>query len=101
MILYNVTINIDVDKEEEFIDWMKHVHMPKVMETGMFFDCKFFRLIQENTGEGVNYSAQYFTETFEKLQLYQEQFADVLRSDIKEKFGNHYVSFRSVLESVD
>jgi hypothetical protein len=101
MILYNVTINIDIEKEKEFIAWMKDIHMPKVMGTGLFFDCKFFRLIQENDSGGVNYAAQYFTETMEKFELYQKRHEDSLINDVMEKFGNHYVYFPSVLESVD
>ena len=101
MIMYNVTINIDDEKEGEFIAWMKNDHIPKVMNTGLFFENRFFRLIQENNGDGVNYSIQYFAESLEDLEFYQVKYAEVLREEFKEKFGSHYVSFRSVLESVD
>ena len=40
MIIYNVTISIDKEMEKTWIDWMKSTHIPDVMNTGMFLDCK-------------------------------------------------------------
>ena len=40
MVLYNVTINIDYAVHDEWLDWMKNVHIPDVMNTGLFIDCK-------------------------------------------------------------
>ena len=36
MIVYNVTVNIDADVQERWIEWMKEVHIPDVMATGLF-----------------------------------------------------------------
>src|SRR5690554_3003597 len=101
MILYNVTVNIDVEKEEEYVAWMKEEHIPEVMSTGLFEENKFFKLLQENTDEGVNYSCQYFAENMENIQTYQQLYAAGLQQKLKDKFGKHCVSFRSLLESVD
>ncbi|MEX2593059.1 MAG: DUF4286 family protein [Anditalea sp.] len=101
MILYNVTVNIDVEKEKEYVEWMKNVHIPEVMATGLFEESKFFKLLQEVEEDGVNYSAQYFAKKMEKIHQYQENFAPVLQEKLKIKFGNHFVAFRSLLESVE
>ena len=101
MILYNVTVNIDVEKEEEYVAWMKEEHIPEVMSTGLFEENRFFKLLQENSDEGVNYSSQYFAENMEKIQAYQQFHSAELRQKLKDKFGKHCVSFRSLLESVD
>ncbi|MEX2513966.1 MAG: DUF4286 family protein [Cyclobacteriaceae bacterium] len=101
MILYNVTINIDEEKEDEFIEWMKSNHIPKVMNTGLFFEFRFFRLLQENNGDGVNYATQFYAQTLEELERYQGRYAEDLRKEFKDKFGSHFVSFRTVLESVE
>lgn len=101
MILYSVTVNIDVEREQEYVEWMKEVHIPEVMATGIFVESKFFRLLQEVEGGGVNYSAQYFAQNLDKIHLYQELYADGLQQKLKDRFGEHYVAFRSLLESVD
>jgi hypothetical protein len=101
MVLYNVTVNIDSDREEEFIAWMKQEYLSRVMQTGLFFEKRFFRLLQEDNGNGVNFSAQFFAENLEDLEFFQERYADILSEIIKEKFGSQFVSFRTVLESID
>lgn len=101
MILYNITINIESAKEVEFIAWMKQEYLPRVMQTGLFFEKRFFRLIQEDNGDGINFSAQFLAESMEDLEFYQIKYASILRDLIKDKFGNQFVSFRSVLESVE
>ncbi|MDO6438781.1 DUF4286 family protein [Cyclobacterium sp. 1_MG-2023] len=101
MVLYNITVNIDSEREEEFIEWMKQEYLSRVMQTGLFYEKRFFRLLQEDNGNGVNFSAQFLAENLEDLEFFQARYADVLSEIIKEKFGSQFVSFRSVLESVD
>lgn len=100
MVLYNITINIDSEREEEFIGWMKQEYLPRVMQTGLFNEKRFYRLLQEDNGDGVNFSAQFLAESLEDVKFFQNKYSSVLSEIIKEKFGSQYVSFRSVLESV-
>jgi hypothetical protein len=98
MILYNVTVNIDLKKEKEYVEWMKQVHIPEVA-TGLFRESKFFKLLHE-VEEGVNYSAQYFADSMAHIHQYQADHAPELQQKLKDKFGNHYAVFRSLLEEV-
>lgn len=99
MILYNVTVNIDLQKEAEYVEWMKQVHIPEVMATGLFQESKFFKLLHE-VEDGVNYSTQYFAESLEHIDEYQAKYAPELQRKLKNRFGEHYVAFRSLLEMV-
>jgi hypothetical protein len=36
MILYNVTVKIEADAQEDWLQWMKSTHIPDVMDTGLF-----------------------------------------------------------------
>ncbi len=45
MIIYNVTININHDVHDNWLDWMRSVHIPDVMATGMFLESKMLRLL--------------------------------------------------------
>ena len=101
MILYNITINIESEKEVEFIAWMKQEYLPRVMQTGLFYEKRFFRLIQNDNGDGINFSAQFLAESMEDLEFFENRYASILRELIKDKFGTQFVSFRSVLESVE
>lgn len=101
MILYSVTVNIDAEKQEEYIDWMKKIHIPEIMATGLFVENKFYRLHQEEEDGGVNFSSQYFAQNMEKIYMYQELYAEELQNKLKTRFGEHYMAFRTILESVD
>ncbi|AWW30887.1 DUF4286 domain-containing protein [Echinicola strongylocentroti] len=100
MILYNVTVNIDQTVEKEWIKWMKEEHIPDVMATGFFHDHKFFRLLHETEDGGVNYSVQYFTDTLQKVQEYQEKHSKILQDKFRQRFQDRYAVFRSLLEQV-
>ena len=63
MILYNVTVNIDQDVSEEWLQWMKNIHIPDVLSTGLFLENKIARIHAEEEG-GVSYSIQYLLENW-------------------------------------
>lgn len=101
MILYNLTIHIAVEKEKDFVKWMKEVHIPEVMATGLFEENKLFRLLLEVEEGGVNYSTQYFAKNMDKIHQYQTDFEPMIQEKLKAEFGNHFVAFGSLLESVE
>ena len=100
MILYNITTNITADMEQDFIDWMKSTHIPDVLETGIFFDHKFFKLLHDSEDGSINYSIQFFTENLDKMMEYERLHAPKLREKTRERYQDKAVSFRSLLETV-
>lgn len=100
MILYNITTNVTADIEEDFISWMKSIHIPEVMETGIFVDHRFYKLLHDSEDGSVNYSIQFFTESMEKMMEYEKTHATSLRIKTKERYQDKAVSFRSLLETV-
>jgi len=101
MILYNVTIAIDQQIEDEWKKWMSEVHIPDVIATGQFVDYKFFKVLSHDDPRSSSYSVQYFAKTMEHLDVYQENFAAQLQQDHQSRFSNKFVAFRTVLQSVE
>lgn len=101
MILYNVTVNIDANIEEEWLAYMKNEHIPEVLKTGCFSDNKIFRLLNDQEGEGVNYAMMYYADSMEKIELYMNKYAEGLQRASLERFKDRFVAYRSLLESVD
>ncbi len=99
MIIYNVTTIIEEDIHDEYVQYMKQVHMPEVMATGKFDQSSLLRLT-EPVNEGITYCAQYITGDVQKLADYREKYSPKLQADIQQKFANKFVAFRSVLEKV-
>jgi hypothetical protein len=101
MILYNVTINIEPDVEEEWIHWMKNKHIVDVMNTGHFVEFKFLKLLQEDPeAQGNTYAVQYFAEDIGKLETYLNTDAPALQKEHMDKYSNKFVAFRTVLQEV-
>ncbi len=38
MYVYNVTLKVNAERADEWIQWMKHEHIPEVLATGIFSD---------------------------------------------------------------
>jgi hypothetical protein len=101
MILYNVTVNIEKEAEDDWVIWMKKTHIPDVLATGMFSENRFYKILHDSDDGSVNYSVQYFTDSMEKVMEYQNNFAPKLQEDIKLKFQDKFVIFRTLLETVE
>ena len=101
MILYNVTLKVDNDIHDDWLKWMKIIHIKDVLLTGLFVDCRMSRMLFIDDTEGPTYSIQYRLENLKKLQTYQDQFAAALQKDHQQRYGDKVVAFRSVMEVVD
>src|SRR4051812_17233212 len=43
MIIYSVTITLQASIESDWVEWMKSVHIPEVLRTGCFSDCRIYK----------------------------------------------------------
>ncbi len=86
---------------EEWLEWMKNVHIPEVMATGCFVEYKILRLLnQDNDDQGVNYAIQYLCESEKILEHYRAVFGPGLMAKTWERYGEKVIAYRSVLEIV-
>lgn len=101
MILYNITISINPEIEIDFIAWMKQTYIPGVLKSGYFYEHKFLRLLHHEPGEGISFSVQFHTRSMAEMKGFEAEFAKELRGLLEKKFGEQFVTFRTLLESVD
>lgn len=97
MILYNVTVNIDHEVKAEWFEWMNSHHIPDVMATGLFEECRFTKVIAEDDG-GETYSIQYLCPNMESFMTYQNEHASRLQKEHTEKYQGKFAAFRTMLE---
>jgi hypothetical protein len=98
-VLYNVTCSVDPDIHEEWLDWMKFVHIPEVMATGFFLENKICR-IHEFEENGITYAIQYVCRNKKELDVYQRDFSPALQQAHNARYGGKVAAFRTVLEIV-
>jgi len=99
MILYNVTISIDSAIQEEWLEWMKEVHIPDVMNTGLFLENKICRIHAHEEG-GKSYSIQYLARSQKDFDRYEKEFAPKLQQEHTQRYKNRFAAFRTILEVV-
>ena len=100
MILYNVTVGIDQSVEQEWLQWMKNEHIPKVMSTGYFLEFKIFKVLSQQEGDNPSYSIQYFTSSIDNIDQYLQKEAPALQQEHMQRYMNKHVAFRTLLETV-
>lgn len=99
MVIYNVTVIIEEDVEQEWLQWMKEKHIPDVMNTGYFLENKICRILAEADG-GISYAVQYSCTSMADLDEYQEKHAPALQKEHTEKYNGKFAAFRTLLEVV-
>jgi Domain of unknown function (DUF4286) len=86
----------------EWLEWMKQVHIPEVMNTGCFQDYKILKLITNVPDDpGINIAIQYRAISLGDYYRYRDEYAPILQKKTLEKYGENITAFRSLLEEVE
>ena len=100
MLIYNVTVGVDKAFEQEWLLWMREIHIPDVMATRMFVGYKMYKVLTTDDEDSVSYAVQYSAKSLNEVEIYLDKFAPALREEVKKKFGDQQVSFRTLLQEV-
>jgi len=99
MYIYNVTINISEEAHQKWLQWMKEIHIPEVMQTGYFVDNQILKVLYVED-EGHTYSVQYRFLEMSDLELYQKNHAPRLQAETSKHFKDQFAAFRTILQQV-
>ncbi|WP_149242085.1 DUF4286 family protein [Dyadobacter sp. 32] len=100
MIIFNITVNVSYKAEKEWLNYMKQVHIPEIIATGLPTEHKLLRLLTEIENEGSTYTSQFSFRTMEDFLAYQTGYQADLQEKHHTRFNGEYVSFRTLLEEV-
>lgn len=99
MYIYNVTVSVDRSIADEWLDWMKTVHVPDVLKTGHFVESKICKVLNVND-EGETFSVQYTFNVMADIEAYQKEHAARLQAEHTKRYEGKYAAFRTLLEIV-
>src|SRR5688500_148102 len=100
MIIYNVTTKIAAPVADQWLQWILKEHIPAVMNTGCFKEYQVVRLLEVDDSEGPTYAIQYKANDINKYHEYINLFADSLRKESTDRWGNQFIAFRTIMEVV-
>ena len=101
MIIYNVTVKVDIDIHKNWLQWMREEHIQDVVDTECFTSCRLSRLLGQNEEDGITYSIQYLSPSMKDFHRYQARFAPDLQKEHLNRFGEKAVAFRTMMELVE
>ncbi len=99
MYIYNVTIHIEKQLEDQWLEWIK-VHIPQVLATQKFQKATLSRVLGHEEG-GATYAIQYQAKTIEDLNAYYAEHAPALRKEGEALFGSAMIGFRTELQVLE
>ena len=100
MIVYNVTTKLDWSIHEDWLIWMKSIHIPEMLDTGLFTDSRILRLLEVDDAEGPTYAVQYYADSMASYHQYIAAYAPVQRAKTIDQWGDKFIAFRTLMETV-
>ena len=99
MIIYSVTISLDAGIEGGWVEWMRQTHIPEVLRTGCFSECRIHKAVATESPEPV-YVMQYSCPSLDEYHRYRDNFAAALQKDHTDRFSGRFRGSRQVLEEI-
>ena len=100
MIIYNITTKVHSAIANEWLQWLKEFHVKEILNTGCFTNFKIVKLLEIDEEEGPTYALQLYAESKAIYNQYVEKFAGKMRQQAFDKWGNKFISIRSVMQIV-
>lgn len=100
MIIYNVTIQVTWTIHDEWLRWLKEIHIPKILGTGCFFEYRIVKLLEVEEDEGPTYAIQFHASTMSNYQHFIKKHEALIGQQFYEKWREQVVAFSSLMEVV-
>jgi len=98
MIIYNVSVRLKNEIAESWVKWMKDIHIPDLISTGLFMDTKLCHLLEHDDDEEQTYVAQYYCVNRGAYDDYINLHAANMREKAFAQFGNKFIAMRTIME---
>ena len=100
MLIYNVTTKVNWSIADDWVQWMKEIHIAGILSTGCFETYRFVKLLEADDIDGPTYAVQYFSNFDESYANFIANFSSSFRKAGIERWGEKFISFSSLMEEV-
>ena len=100
MFVYNLTIKVDKEISPQCIKWLQQEYIPEIMATKLFFDNKFFQLVEPDDPDASTFVLQHFTDSKEKYTDYIDKHLPSITKQAVKKWGNNFIAFKTLMQTV-
>ena len=99
-IIYNVTVKVDTEIAEAWLQWLLKEHAPAIIATNCFVSYTVVKLLEVDELDGPTYAIQYRALSMDDYQKYITDFAMELRQQSIKKWGQQFVDFTTIMEVI-
>jgi hypothetical protein len=99
-IIYNVTVGVSKEIKDQWLQYLREIHIPRMLKTGMFTSARLLR-VHAFEQEALTYSVQYLAESRALFEEYQKEYASVIDEGYNASFRQSAPCFTTVLEVLD
>ena len=99
MIIYSITYAVEDKVESHWISYMKEVHIPKILKSGLSTDHHFTKVLAEETTDTA-YNLQIHYPSRVHLEQFLSEIDQTIQNELNAKFQGKLGSFSTFLEQV-
>ncbi len=99
MILFNITFNVDDDIKSEWLDYMQHEIIPKMLKSNLLHSAVLSELLL-NEPQGTSYALQFLSENPEILNRFRRADFPAIKRELWEKYGDKVVFFPTEMKVI-
>lgn len=100
MIVYNTSVKVDNNIEQSWLQWQQEEHIPGILETQLFLDCKIFKLLDQEEDGSTIYIIQFTADNRDKYDEYQLLYAEDMLQKAFKKWGNGFIAYKTLMKQI-
>jgi hypothetical protein len=100
MHVLNISFQIAASQQIQWIEWMKSKFIPMMEATSCFDHHKFYELAVE-TDQAPTYTLQFFAQTPEMLDKYQQELSQIIMDELIHTWGDQCFHFITTMKIVN
>ncbi len=97
MIIYKVIIKIEKKIEKEWLNWIREVHIPEIMDLNIFYKSRLFNIIKNKEKEFSSFCIEYYCHSEKEYNKYKKKYSKNLQIKHIEKFKGKFKGKRLIL----
>jgi hypothetical protein len=102
MIIYSLTYHIDKAIAEEWLEWVKGVQIPRIMDSGFFLRHTLQELVEPIPyPDSRTFNLQLFAEQVEAVNSFLKEEAEILLGAHDQRFADHFTAFDTLMRRLD
>ncbi|WP_008586041.1 DUF4286 family protein [Niabella soli] len=99
--IWNVTTKVAPEIHENWLDWLRKVHIPAYLATGCFYDALILKLFEQDGDDGFTYAVQFYARSIEDYKTFASRHYSALHREMMTTWGTDCYGFESALEVVN